>query len=110
MKSSPGLMIPRTSPTGTATWPAMAKPMPWWWCDAFFMAPAGMTRLSEITKDRKYIDAMDKQWWVTYDRLYDKTEHLFYRDSSYLTQNRRTGRRFSGAGGMGGLRGARPMC
>ena len=33
--------------------------------------------VSAVTGDKKYIDAMDKQWWFTYDRLYDKQEHLF---------------------------------
>lgn len=67
--------------------------LPWWWCDALFMAPAGMTRLSVVTWDRKYIDAMDKQWWVTYDKLYDKEEHLFFRDNKYPTQRTENGKK-----------------
>jgi unsaturated rhamnogalacturonyl hydrolase len=62
----------------------------WWWCDALFMAPAVHARLSAITKDRKYLEAMDKEWWKTTDLLYDKEEHLFFRDKSYigkLTEN-----------------------
>lgn len=69
------------------------QPMPWWWCDAFFMAPAGLTRLSAVTGDKKYLDAMDKQWWITYDRLWDKEEHLFFRDSSYFTQKTPNGKK-----------------
>ena len=56
----------------------------WWWCDALFMAPAVHARLSSITRDPAYLDAMDKEWWRTADLLYDKDEHLFYRDQTYL--------------------------
>jgi unsaturated rhamnogalacturonyl hydrolase len=68
------------------------KPMPWWWCDALFMAPAGLTRLSAVTGDKKYIDAMDKQWWATTDKLYDRNEHLFFRDGKYMTQKTANGK------------------
>ena len=62
--------------------------MPWWWCDSFFMAPPVFTRLSVVTGDRKYIDEMDKLWWFTTGKLYDRDEHLFYRDASFF--NRKT--------------------
>jgi len=55
----------------------------WWWCDALFMAPPTMARLSIVTKDPKYVDAMDTEWWRTADFLYDKDEHLFYRDARF---------------------------
>ncbi len=77
------------------------KAMPWWWCDAFFMAPPGLARLSELTWDRKYIDAMDKHWWETYDKLYDKEEHLFYRDSKYMTQKTANGKKVFWSRGNG---------
>jgi rhamnogalacturonyl hydrolase YesR len=67
--------------------------LPWWWCDAFFMAPPTLTRLSAVTGDKKYIDAMDKQWWITTDRLYDKTEHLFYRDNRFIPQKTPNGKK-----------------
>jgi rhamnogalacturonyl hydrolase YesR len=65
----------------------------WWWCDALFMAPAGHARLSLITKNPKYLDAMDKEWWKTADLLYDKDEHLFYRDKSYLGRKTKNGKK-----------------
>ena len=52
----------------------------WWWCDALFMAPAGLARMSAITGDHKYIDAMNREWALTQAHLYDPAEHLFYRD------------------------------
>ncbi|HVT80700.1 MAG TPA: glycoside hydrolase family 88 protein, partial [Phycisphaerae bacterium] len=36
--------------------------------------------------------AMDKQWWITCDKLYDKTNHLFFRDSKYMTQKTANGK------------------
>ena len=56
----------------------------WSWCDALFMAPAGMAHLSAITGDRKYLDAMDAEWWRATAQLYDPHQHLFYRDASFL--------------------------
>jgi rhamnogalacturonyl hydrolase YesR len=58
-------------------------PETWWWCDALFMAPASHARLAEITGDPKYLDAMDREWWKTTGLLYDKDEHLFYRDKKF---------------------------
>ena len=63
----------------------------WSWCDALFMAPAVHARLSAITQNPKYLDAMDKEWWKTADLLYDKQEHLFYRDKTYLAKTTANG-------------------
>lgn len=65
----------------------------WWWCDALFMAPAGHARLSVITKDGRYLDEMDKEWWKTAGLLYDKDEHLFYRDKSFLGKLTKNGKK-----------------
>jgi len=73
----------------------------WWWCDALFMAPAGHARLSEITGDPKYIDAMDKEWWRTASLLYDKDEHLFFRDKSYLGKKTKNGKKVFWSRGNG---------
>ena len=37
------------------------KPL-WWWCDALFMAPPVLAKLSRATGDRKYLDFMDHEW------------------------------------------------
>lgn len=73
----------------------------WDWCDALFMAPATLAELSAATGDRKYLDAMDKEWWKTRDALYDKTENLFYRDSRFLTQHTKNGRKVFWSRGNG---------
>jgi rhamnogalacturonyl hydrolase YesR len=66
--------------------PADLSNLTFWWCDALFMAPPVLTRMSAVTGDRKYIDAMDKEFWRTTKLLYDPQEHLFYRDAHFLHQ------------------------
>lgn len=63
--------------------PDEAKPV-WWWCDALFMAPPVLVRMAAITGDHKYIDYMNKEWKITADLLYDKDEHLYFRDDRFL--------------------------
>lgn len=79
----------------------------WSWCDALFMAPAVYTRLYTITGKKKYIKFADKEFKATYNYLYDKEEHLFYRDSRYLGKTETNGKKiFWGRGNgwvIGGL-------
>lgn len=56
----------------------------WWWCDALFMAPPTLAKLSKTTGERKYLEMNDRYFMETYDRLFDKKERLFARDASYL--------------------------
>ncbi|HQU83413.1 MAG TPA: glycoside hydrolase family 88 protein [Pyrinomonadaceae bacterium] len=65
----------------------------WWWCDALFMAPPTLAKLSKITGDKSYLDTNDKFFQETYARLYDKQEHLFARDASYLINEKGEGKR-----------------
>jgi rhamnogalacturonyl hydrolase YesR len=65
----------------------------WWWCDALFMAPPAMVKLSVITGDKKYMEYSDRLWHECYDLLYDKKEHLFARDLSYVIKGDTTDRR-----------------
>jgi unsaturated rhamnogalacturonyl hydrolase len=58
--------------------------IPWWWCDALFMAPPVWSRMYAATHDRKYLDYMDKHWWETSQLLYDPARHLYFRDVTYL--------------------------
>ena len=37
----------------------------WWWCDALFMSPPALARLYKATGDKRYLDYMDRQWWLT---------------------------------------------
>ena len=65
----------------------------WWWCDALFMAPPTLAKLSKITGDNSYLTTNDKLFQETYDLLYDKEEHLFARDAGYLINAQGEGRR-----------------
>ena len=65
----------------------------WWWCDALFMAPPTLAKLSRTTGDKSYLELNDKFFKETYDLLYDKEEHLFARDAGYLINEKGEGRR-----------------
>ncbi|HEY9127261.1 MAG TPA: glycoside hydrolase family 88 protein, partial [Acidobacteriaceae bacterium] len=67
------------------------KPL-WWWCDALFMAPPTIAKLSRATGNRKYLDFMDREWWITSDLLYSQKDHLYFRDKSYLQAHEANGR------------------
>ena len=56
----------------------------WWWCDALFMAPPALVRLSRATGDPIYTNFMHMMWEDTQDCLYDTEESLFYRDTNYF--------------------------
>ena len=56
----------------------------WWWCDALFMAPPTLAKLSKTMNTPQYLKLNDTFFQECYDLLYDKGEHLFYRDNNYL--------------------------
>ena len=58
-------------------------------------------RMYAITGDRKYIDTMDREWWITYDLLYDKDEQLYFRDASFLNRKEKNGKPLFWARGNG---------
>jgi len=76
------------------------KPL-WWWCDALFMAPPVLVRMYAITGDKKYLDYMDHEWWITYDALYNHQYHLYWRDASYLAKTEKNGKPLFWARGNG---------
>ena len=78
----------------------------WWWCDALFMSPPVLLRMYEITNDRKYLDYMDHEWWLTSGSLYDQQEHLYFRDSRYFTQKQENGKPIFWSRGNGWVMGA----
>ena len=79
----------------------------WSWCDALFMAPPVYARLASITGNPKYLSFMMKEYQATYDYLYDKGEHLFFRDYRYFAQRESNAKKvFWGRGNgwvLGGL-------
>ena len=77
-----------------------SKPV-WWWCDALYMAPPVLMRMYAVTGDRKYIDSMDREWWITYRLLYDKDEQLYFRDATFLQRKEKNGKPLFWARGNG---------
>jgi rhamnogalacturonyl hydrolase YesR len=81
--------------------------LPWWWCDALFMAPPVWLKMWQATGERKYLDYVHEQWKKTYDLLYDQEEHLYARDASYKDKREANGKKVFWSRGegwvMGGL-------
>jgi rhamnogalacturonyl hydrolase YesR len=73
----------------------------WWWCDALFMAPPALARLAKATGDTRYLDYMDREWWLTSAHLYDPAAHLYFRDASYLNQHEKNGAKLFWSRGNG---------
>ena len=59
------------------------------------------------TGERRYLDYVHEQWRKTYDLLYDKEEHLYARDASYIVKREPNGKKVFWSRGegwvMGGL-------
>jgi rhamnogalacturonyl hydrolase YesR len=77
------------------------KEIAWWWCDALFMAPPVWSRMYGATGDRKYIAYLDEEWAKTSGRLYDTQEHLYARDSTYLSRTEANGKKMFWSRGNG---------
>jgi rhamnogalacturonyl hydrolase YesR len=73
----------------------------WAWCDSLFMAPPAWVRLYAATHDSAYLDYMIEHWWRTSDYLYDKDEHLYFRDSTYFDKREENGRKVFWSRGNG---------
>jgi rhamnogalacturonyl hydrolase YesR len=73
----------------------------WCWCDALFMAPPAWVELSKVTGDRRYADFSHKEWQATQEYLYDREEHLFFRDSRFFQQRDEKGRKLFWSRGNG---------
>ena len=80
----------------------MAKAQELWsWCDALFMGPPTWVRLYAATDDERYLDFAVTNWWRTTDYLYDKDEHLFFRDSTYFDKREANGQKVFWSRGNG---------
>ena len=75
--------------------------LPWWWCDALFMAPPVWARLARATGKQEYLDFMNREWWRTAALLYDPQEHLFYRDASFISLREANGKKVFWSRGNG---------
>jgi unsaturated rhamnogalacturonyl hydrolase len=78
----------------------------WWWCDALFMAPPVLTRMSMATGDPRYRQFMEREWAITTKSLYDRNHHLYFRDARYLTRKEQNGQPIFWSRGNGWVMGA----
>ncbi len=66
----------------------------WWtWCDALFVAPPAFTAMYKATGEKKYLDYMDKMYWITADYLYSPVDSLMYRDDRYFEKRTENGKK-----------------
>jgi rhamnogalacturonyl hydrolase YesR len=77
----------------------------WWWCDALFMAPPVLAKLAAVTGDQKYVKYLNTMFWDTHDFLYDKEDHLFYRDRNFFNKKTPSGKKTFWARGNGWVMG-----
>ena len=71
----------------------------WSWSDALFMAPPVYAALYTITGDKIFLNYMDSEYIECVDSLYDKEEHLFYRDNKRIPLREKNGsKQFWGRG------------
>jgi rhamnogalacturonyl hydrolase YesR len=73
----------------------------WSWCDSLFMAPPAWMRLYAATDDERYMNYAITNWWRTTDYLYDKDEHLFFRDSTFFKKKETNGQKVFWSRGNG---------
>ncbi|WP_294627652.1 glycoside hydrolase family 88 protein [uncultured Bacteroides sp.] len=73
----------------------------WWWCDALYMAPAVYTRLYRLTGEKKYLKFAHKEFLACYEHLYDRDEHLFFRDAGYFDKRNAEGKKIFWSRGNG---------
>jgi unsaturated rhamnogalacturonyl hydrolase len=86
--------ILKDPPTGSLEFVYTDKYWPiqrWSWCDALFMGPTVWAKMATVTGQKKYLDFMLQEYKATTDYLYDKEEHLYYRDSRYFTMREANG-------------------
>lgn len=79
----------------------------WWWCDALFMEPPVLVRLTQLTGDEKYNNFLNSSWWEATAFLFDKGENLYFRDKSFFNRKTPSGKKTFWSRGngwvMGGL-------
>lgn len=73
----------------------------WCWCDALFMAPPTLIKLSRATGDKRYAAFAHEEFAATKAYLFDDGEHLFFRDSRFIERRDAAGRKLFWSRGNG---------
>lgn len=56
----------------------------WWWIDALYMVMPVMTKMYNATGDVMYLDKLYANFKYADDLMFDKDEHLYFRDAKYI--------------------------
>ncbi len=81
----------------------------WSWCDALFMAPPVWAKMANITGKKQYFEFLDSEYQYTYNYLYDKKQHLFFRDDEYFDKKEANGQPVFWGRGNGWVLAGLPM-
>lgn len=73
----------------------------WCWCDALFMAPPVWAAVGKLTGDPAYLNYVDEEYQATIDYLFDKQEHLFYRDGRFFERRSKNDKKIFWSRGNG---------
>ena len=56
----------------------------WWWSDALYMGLPIFSKLYTVTHNERLLDKQYECFKWTDDLLWDKDQHLYYRDGKYV--------------------------
>jgi len=73
----------------------------WCWADALFMGPPVWMHLAKVTGEKEYFDFANKEFWQTANLLWDKEDHLFFRDTRFFDRREDNGQKIIWARGVG---------
>ena len=62
----------------------------WWWADALYMVMPVFSKLYKTTGDVKYLDKLSDNYRWADELMYDKEEHLYFRDAKYIYPKAKT--------------------
>jgi len=62
----------------------------WWWADALYMVMPVMTKLYKATGEIKYLDKLYQNFVWADKLMWDKDQHLYYRDGRYVYPQHKT--------------------
>lgn len=62
----------------------------WWWADGLYMVMPVFTKLYKATGDVKYLDKLYDNFVFADNLMFDKEDHLYYRDGKYIYPKHKT--------------------
>ena len=56
----------------------------WWWVDALYMGMPALSKMYKMTGDEACLDKLYANFKYADDLMFDKDDHLYYRDAKYI--------------------------